>query len=102
MATRDPRHAHFVGIVARLWRGSSTTASNADGHETASYKLLAVAAAAYVLLPFDVIPDFIPVVGHFDDAIVVALVFQAARQQWLHKLRRLIRRRRSARQPQVA
>src|SRR5439155_12433751 len=48
MAARDPRHAHFVGIVARLWRGSSTTASNADGHETASYKLLAVAAAAYV------------------------------------------------------
>ena len=28
-------------------------------------------AIGYVLLPFDVIPDFIPVLGHVDDVVVV-------------------------------
>lgn len=29
-------------------------------------------AVAYLALPIDVVPDFLPVVGHLDDAIVVA------------------------------
>jgi uncharacterized membrane protein YkvA (DUF1232 family) len=29
---------------------------------------------AYLLLPFDVVPDFVPVVGFLDDAVAVAAV----------------------------
>ncbi len=31
----------------------------------------------YLAMPFDVIPDFVPVVGYADDAIIVALVLRS-------------------------
>jgi uncharacterized membrane protein YkvA (DUF1232 family) len=46
---------------------------------------------AYLALPFDLVPDFIPVLGYADDAIIVAAVLrwvvrragaQAIRRQW--------------------
>jgi uncharacterized membrane protein YkvA (DUF1232 family) len=40
-------------------------------------KLALVLLAAYLLLPFDLVPDFIPVAGQLDDAILVALVLRA-------------------------
>ena len=35
--------------------------------------LVTIAALLYVLSPIDLIPDFIPVVGYVDDALVVAV-----------------------------
>ena len=31
----------------------------------------------YLALPFDLVPDFVPVLGHADDAVVVALVLRS-------------------------
>jgi uncharacterized membrane protein YkvA (DUF1232 family) len=39
-------------------------------------KLLLLVMVAYLLLPFDVVPDFIPVAGQLDDAVLLALVLR--------------------------
>jgi uncharacterized membrane protein YkvA (DUF1232 family) len=40
-------------------------------------KLLLVLLVAYLAMPIDLVPDFIPVAGQLDDAILVALVLRA-------------------------
>jgi uncharacterized membrane protein YkvA (DUF1232 family) len=39
-------------------------------------KVLLAALVAYLALPFDLVPDFIPVVGYLDDALIVAFVMR--------------------------
>ena len=37
-------------------------------------RVLLVGAIAYFVSPIDLIPDFIPVIGHLDDAVIVPLL----------------------------
>lgn len=56
-----------VGLFRRMLR---------DDRVPRSRKLLVVALIGYLALPFDLVPDFIPIAGQLDDAIVVALVLR--------------------------
>jgi uncharacterized membrane protein YkvA (DUF1232 family) len=60
-AGRLRREAHAVFLAAR------------DPRVPWPVRLLALAVAAYALSPIDLIPDFIPVLGLLDDAIIVPL-----------------------------
>jgi uncharacterized membrane protein YkvA (DUF1232 family) len=48
----------------------------ADPRLPRRHKLLLALLLPYLALPFDLVPDFIPVAGQLDDAIVVALVLR--------------------------
>ena len=40
-------------------------------------KLLLAVLVAYLVMPIDVVPDFIPIAGQLDDALVIALVLRS-------------------------
>jgi uncharacterized membrane protein YkvA (DUF1232 family) len=40
------------------------------------FKFLVGALIPYLAMPFDLVPDFIPVAGQLDDAVIVALVLR--------------------------
>jgi uncharacterized membrane protein YkvA (DUF1232 family) len=56
-----------IVLVARLAR---------DERVPRRRKFLLLAVVAYLSLPFDLVPDFIPVAGQLDDALVVALALR--------------------------
>jgi len=55
-----------------------TTADYTISHKT---KLIIAGTLAYVVLPIDVIPDFIPVVGWLDDAFVLGLAMTTLKEE---------------------
>jgi uncharacterized membrane protein YkvA (DUF1232 family) len=63
----------------------------ADPRVPRTRRLLIGALLAYLAMPIDVIPDFVPVAGQLDDAILVAVVLRSlvrtageapVREQW--------------------
>jgi uncharacterized membrane protein YkvA (DUF1232 family) len=57
-----------IVLVSRLLR---------DPRVPRRHKLILGALVGYLALPFDLVPDFIPVAGHLDDVLVVALTLRA-------------------------
>jgi len=49
----------------------------ADARVPRRRKLMLVGLIGYLALPFDLVPDFIPIAGQLDDVIVVALVLRS-------------------------
>jgi uncharacterized membrane protein YkvA (DUF1232 family) len=49
----------------------------ADGSLPTGVRVRLALLLAYLAMPFDLIPDFVPVLGYADDAIVVTLVLRS-------------------------
>jgi uncharacterized membrane protein YkvA (DUF1232 family) len=83
-------YAGIVGALAVTGRGAEARAFArfvpdcivlfrrllSDPRVSRGRKLLLLGMVAYLAMPFDLIPDFIPVAGQLDDAILVALVLR--------------------------
>ncbi len=63
--------ALLVPNLALLFRGLL-----ADPRVPRRAKVALAVGAAYLAMPIDLVPDFIPVVGSLDDAIVMALILR--------------------------
>jgi uncharacterized membrane protein YkvA (DUF1232 family) len=84
-------YAAFVAVLAALGRREDARAVArfipdclvlvrrllADPAVPRTSKLLLGGLAAYLASPIDLVPDFVPVAGQLDDAVVVALVLRA-------------------------
>jgi uncharacterized membrane protein YkvA (DUF1232 family) len=85
--------ALYAGLLALLFRAGRGTDARAiarlvpdclvlarrllgDPGVPLRHKLALAGLIAYVVMPIDLVPDFLPVIGHLDDAILVALVLR--------------------------
>ena len=69
------------------WPHSSPTASSSSSGRLLSdprlprgRKLLLLGLVAYLAMPMDLVPDFIPIAGQLHDAVLVALVLRTVLQ----------------------
>ena len=71
------------GLLARLRLFWMLATDFVSGRYGASWRALATlaAAAAYVLTPFDLVPDFLGPLGFGDDVLVLALAWRLARRE---------------------
>ena len=61
----------------------------ADGTLPAGVRVRVALLVAYLVMPFDLVPDVVPVIGYADDAVVVALVLRSVvRRAGVEALRR--------------
>lgn len=73
-ASKDWREtARNLGRHVRYYRGLYK-----DKRTPLRAKLMLGVALAYFFSPFDIIPDFIPVVGQIDDVVIVPFLFGLA------------------------
>ena len=61
LASRAPDYGRLLWALAR------------DERIPGPSKALLAGAAAYTVLPVDLVPDFVPIIGRIDDAVVVVL-----------------------------
>jgi uncharacterized membrane protein YkvA (DUF1232 family) len=72
----EPELAQAVRLLPDLVRLIKRLAADPDTPRGARIRL--VLLIGYLAMPIDLIPDFVPVLGYADDAIVVALVLRSA------------------------
>lgn len=71
--------SHSINMFARLYRAIQIYRRGITHARTPNAaKILGLLALAYVLFPFDLAPDFIPVLGQLDDIILfITLIMQS-------------------------
>ena len=76
LVRRDPEHAALAKRIGRLsWRSKGRLAVGLarDRRIPLAVRAIPVGLVLYLAMPFDLVPDFIPVLGQLDDLLIVGL-----------------------------